>query len=140
MSFSVVVHDSVSHRTTKRSSLLSRRPNATPIPPTLVNSHYLSSPNSVFRRKITVPKWPSYQEDEWLRDMVPADRSPGLDADAKSEGSHDPNPSPTASDSSFGSSLFPPSPLLRQRSITPDLATPAKRALGGSGAGQSPHT
>ncbi|KAF8559507.1 hypothetical protein OG21DRAFT_1492832 [Imleria badia] len=140
MSFSLVVHDTVAlNRSQKRSSILTchRRPDATPIPPTLVNSPYLSSPNSVFRRKIPLPRWPSQQDDVWLGDMVPMDRS---DADTKSEGSNDSTPSPTSSDSYFGCSLFPPSPMLRPRSTTPDVATPAGRALCGSGSGQSPHS
>lgn len=142
MSLSLVVHDTVSqNRSTKRSSLLTcpRRPDATPIPPTLVNSPYLSSLNSAFRRKTPLPRWPSQQDDEWLRDMVPADRSLGSDVDTKSEVS-DSTPSPTSSDSSYGCSLFPPSPMLRPRSTSPDVATPARRGLCGSGSGQSPHS
>lgn len=136
-----LVHDTVSlDRTKRRSSFLTcrRRPDAAPIPPTLVNSPYLSSPNSVFRRKTSVPKWPSQEEDEWLRDMVPVDGSLASDVDTKSEGSNDLTPSPTSSDSSYGCSLFPPSPMLRPRSTSPDVA--ARRARCGSGSGQSPHS
>jgi hypothetical protein len=143
MSLFLVDHDAVSlNQARKRSSLLTRRSrrDATPIPPTLVNSPYLSSPNSVFRRKTSVLKWPSQEEDQWLRDMVPVNRSPAADADTKSEGSNDLTPSPTSSDSAYGFSLFPPSPMLRPRSTTPDIATPAKHALCGSGSGQSPHS
>ena len=142
MSLSIVIHDTVSlNRTKKRSSFFtcSRRPDATPIPPTLVNSPYLSSPNSVFRRKTSVLRWPSQANDEWLRDMVPMDRSSASDADTKSEASNDLTPSPTSSESSYGCSLFPPSPILRPRSTSPDVATPAKRAPCGSGSGPSPH-
>ncbi|KAG6376083.1 ubiquitin-conjugating enzyme/RWD-like protein [Boletus reticuloceps] len=146
MSLSLVVHDTI---TKKRSSLLTyrRRPDATPIPPTLLNSPYLASPNSIFQRKNSVLKWPSQEDDEWLRDMVPMGRHLGLDVDSKSESSNDTTPSPTSSDSSFTSSLFPPSssllppsPLLRPRTTSLDVATPAKRALCGSGSGPSPHT
>lgn len=143
MSLFLVDHGTVSlNQAKKRSSLFARRmrPDATPIPPTLLNSPYLSSPNSVFRRKTSVLKWPSQEEDEWLRDMVPANRSSASDSDAKSLGSNDLTPSPTTSDSSYGCSLFPPSPMLRPRSTTPDVATPAKHALCGSGSGQSPHS
>ncbi|KAI9566500.1 hypothetical protein HD554DRAFT_1119801 [Boletus coccyginus] len=142
MSLSIVIHDTVSlNRTKKRSSFLtcSRRRDTPPIPPTLVNSPYLSSPDSVFRRKTSVLKWPSQAKDEWLRDMVPIDRSSPSDADTKSEGSNDSTPSPTSSESSYGCSLFPPSPILRPRSTSPDVATPAKRASCGSGSGPSLH-
>ncbi|KAF8136286.1 hypothetical protein EV363DRAFT_1120973, partial [Boletus edulis] len=75
----------------KRSSLLTyrRRPDATPIPPTLVNSPYLASSNSIFQRKHSTLKWPSQEDDEWLRDMVPVGRPLGLDVDSKSEASND---------------------------------------------------
>ena len=145
MSPSLVIHDTLSaNRTKKRSSVLTcaGRLDATPIPPTLINSPYLSSLNSVFRRKIPIPKWPSQEDDQWLRDMVPVDRSPSSDIDSKSEGSHDLTPSPTSSDGPFGCSLlppsssyFPPSPMVRPCSTTPDVGTPAKRALCGSGSG-----
>ncbi|KAH0830504.1 hypothetical protein J3R83DRAFT_1955 [Lanmaoa asiatica] len=139
MSFSLVIHDTVSLNRTgkKRSSLLTcpRHPDAAPIPPTLVNSHYLSSPNSVFRRESSMLRWPSQEDDEWLRDMVPVDRSLVSDADTKSEGSNDSNPSPTSSHGSYSCLLLPPSPSLRPRSPSPDAPTPTKRVLCGSGSG-----
>lgn len=139
MSFSVVMQNSLSldQPAKKRSPLLARprHPDATPIPPTLVNSPHLSSPHSVFRRESSLRKWPSQEDDEWLRDMVPSDRSSASDGDSKSEASNDSTPSPTSSDSSFGSLLVPPSPMLRPRSPGADAPTFTKRALCGSGSG-----
>lgn len=143
MSLSLVVHDTVSlNRTKKRSSFLTcpRHPDTIPVPPSLVNSPYLSSPNSVFRRKSSVLRWPSQEENEWLRDMVPIDRSLVSDADTKSEVSSSSTPSPTSSDNPFGCLRIPPSPMLRPSSTGPDVSTPTKRALCGSGSGQPSHT
>ncbi|KAH7916021.1 hypothetical protein BJ138DRAFT_1122164 [Hygrophoropsis aurantiaca] len=50
---------------------LPRRPDAIPIPPSLANSPYLLSPDSIFRKKIRHPKSPMQKDDEWLRDLVP---------------------------------------------------------------------
>ncbi|KAG9318412.1 hypothetical protein JVU11DRAFT_503 [Chiua virens] len=144
MSFSVVVHDTLStlstdNRTKKRVSFLTcpKGSDAVPIPPSLVNSPYLSSPHSVFRRKPPMLRWPSQEDDEWLRDMVPINRPMASDADTRSEGSsNDTSPSPTSSDSSHGS-LFPPPSLLRPHPMSPDAATPAIRAGCGSGADPS---
>ncbi|KAI6028331.1 hypothetical protein F5J12DRAFT_374184 [Pisolithus orientalis] len=89
---------------------------AAPTPPSLVNSHYLSSPNSIFCRKSSVRRWPSRQDDEWLRDMVPVDR----DSIIGSEESDSSMPSSCTSDSSHGHFLLPPpSPILRPRSSPP---------------------
>ncbi|KAG8217448.1 hypothetical protein J3R82DRAFT_5593 [Butyriboletus roseoflavus] len=144
MSSSFDMHLSLSpiQASKKRSPLFNRpqHPDATPIPPTLVNSPHLASSHSVFRRESSVRIWPSQEDDEWLRDMVPLDRSSASDGDTKSEASNDSTPSPTSSDSSFGYFLLPPSPLLRPRSTGADAPTSTKRALCGSGSGQSPHS
>lgn len=50
---------------------LPKRCDPTPVPPSLTNSPHLSSPRSVFRQKPAMPKTPSQEDDEWLRDMVP---------------------------------------------------------------------
>lgn len=85
-----------------------------PTPPSLVNSHYLSSPNSIFYRKSSIRRWPSREDDEWLRDMIPVDRDI-----TKSEES-DSMPSSCTSDSSYSPFLLPPpSPILRPRSSPP---------------------
>lgn len=56
---------------------LPKRCDHTPVPPSLTNSPHLSSPYSVFRRKPAIPKTPSQEDDEWLRDMVPMNREQG---------------------------------------------------------------
>ncbi|KAF7304718.1 hypothetical protein MKEN_01185900 [Mycena kentingensis (nom. inval.)] len=42
-----------------------------PIPPSLVSSPLLNSPQSLFRRN-AAPRIPTGAEDDWLRDTVPA--------------------------------------------------------------------
>ncbi|EJD06008.1 uncharacterized protein FOMMEDRAFT_18222 [Fomitiporia mediterranea MF3/22] len=43
-----------------------------PVPPTLVNSPHLQSPNSIFRRPHSGPRAsPGIEEERWLRDTVP---------------------------------------------------------------------
>lgn len=86
-----------------------------PTPPSLVNSHYLSSPNSIFFRKSSIRRWPSRENDEWLRDMVPVDSDI-----TKSEETDSMPSSCTSADSSYSHLLLPsPSPILRPRSSPP---------------------
>ncbi|KIM60611.1 hypothetical protein SCLCIDRAFT_936874 [Scleroderma citrinum Foug A] len=85
-----------------------------PIPPTLVNSPYLSSEKSVFRRKASIRRWPSRSEDEWLGDMV------AVNGDNRSEQS-DSVPSSCTSAVFHSHVLPPPSPILRPRSSPPDV-------------------
>ncbi|KIY51097.1 hypothetical protein FISHEDRAFT_71389 [Fistulina hepatica ATCC 64428] len=47
-----------------------------PIPPSLVGSPYLESPDSIFRHHIASPQPPRPADEEWLQDTVPLD-SPG---------------------------------------------------------------
>jgi hypothetical protein len=47
------------------------KPRAIPIPPSLIQSPYLNSPQSIFRRSSSAPRLPSEEDDEWLRDTVP---------------------------------------------------------------------
>ncbi|EGN96001.1 hypothetical protein SERLA73DRAFT_141105 [Serpula lacrymans var. lacrymans S7.3] len=42
----------------------------TRIPPSLIQSPHLLSPQSIFQKK-TVPQTPSREDEEWLRDTVP---------------------------------------------------------------------
>ncbi|KAG2077805.1 hypothetical protein BDR04DRAFT_1087387 [Suillus decipiens] len=66
--------DGHSQNTRKGRSLslhLPKRSDPTPVPPSLTNSPHLSSPHSIFRQKLAMPKTPSQEDDEWLRDMVP---------------------------------------------------------------------
>ena len=42
-----------------------------PIPPSLLQSPHLSSPQSIFRRAVSAPRLPSEEDEEWLRDTVP---------------------------------------------------------------------
>jgi hypothetical protein len=42
-----------------------------PIPPSLIQSPYLLSPESIFRRSASSPCLPSKEDEEWLRDTVP---------------------------------------------------------------------
>jgi hypothetical protein len=42
-----------------------------PIPPSLLHSPYLHSPQSIFRRSAASFRYPSQEDDEWLRDTVP---------------------------------------------------------------------
>ncbi|KAG6335875.1 hypothetical protein ID866_3212 [Astraeus odoratus] len=90
----------------------SRHTGALPVPPTLVNSPHLLSPNSVFCKKSSIRRWPSRADDEWLRDMVPIGAEHSDDDDAASE------PSSCTSDSSYS---FPPSPILRPLPSPPDV-------------------
>jgi len=50
---------------------LTSRPVYIPIPPSLIQSPYLLSPQSVFRRVNSTSQIPSQEDEEWLRDTVP---------------------------------------------------------------------
>ncbi|KAF8837359.1 hypothetical protein BDN67DRAFT_206231 [Paxillus ammoniavirescens] len=116
-------------RFSKRRSLslnYSKQLDAVPIPPTLVNSPHLSSPNSIFCRKSSVPKCSSRLDDEWLGDMVPIDRSPVPEFDTRSEGSNEMEPSPTSSSDSWDSDSTHSTPILRCRSPPLDISVTAR--------------
>ncbi|KIJ69485.1 hypothetical protein HYDPIDRAFT_24322 [Hydnomerulius pinastri MD-312] len=140
--------DSAQIRASKRRSLSQTHPHqrdVAPIPPTLVNSPHLSSPHSVFRRKSSVLKWPSRQDDDWLADMVPVDRRQRQTGYARSEGCNDKyelesSPSSTSSDSSYSDFITPPSPILRPHSSPPDVSRMAIHApYGGPHSSRGPH-
>jgi len=42
-----------------------------PIPPSLAESPYLTSPHSIFRRALSNPPAPSQEDEDWLQDTVP---------------------------------------------------------------------
>ena len=50
---------------------LPNKPVDIPVPPSLAESPYLTSPNSIFRRALSNPPVPSQEDEEWLRDTVP---------------------------------------------------------------------
>lgn len=50
-----------------------------PIPPSLLESPYLNSPESIFKRAVISPRHPSKEDEQWLQDTVP------LSADAREE-------------------------------------------------------
>jgi hypothetical protein len=54
-----------------KSLRLSSRPVNVPVPPSLAKSPHLHSPQSIFRRAISVPRLPSEEDEVWLRDTVP---------------------------------------------------------------------
>ncbi|KAF9228005.1 hypothetical protein BS17DRAFT_813867 [Gyrodon lividus] len=132
-------------RWSKRRSLslnYSRHLDAVPIPPTLVNSPHLSSPNSILWRKSSVVKCPSRLDDEWLGDMVPIDRSSVPEVDTQSESTDEMDHSPTSSTDSWHSDLLSPaSPILRCRSSPPDISVTARHAPStGICSSQAPHS
>ncbi|KAK2460544.1 hypothetical protein APHAL10511_007014 [Amanita phalloides] len=63
----------MSRRRTSSSLKISTRPAQTPIPPSLLTSPYLTSPESIFQREITSPSRPSAVDEQWLQDTVPLD-------------------------------------------------------------------
>lgn len=86
------------HRTSRRQSLrLPPHPLNIPIPPTLLQSPYLNSPQSIFQRTISAPQHPNAEDERWLQDTVPfsldgggdhgqrASSSPPLRSDASRE-------------------------------------------------------
>lgn len=42
-----------------------------PIPPSLLQSPYLTSPESIFQRNVSPHKHPSEEDEQWLQDTVP---------------------------------------------------------------------
>lgn len=73
------------HRPTRRRSLrLSNQPIHIPIPPSLLESPYLNSPESIFQRAVTSPRHPSKEDEQWLQDTVP------LSVDGREEGERRP--------------------------------------------------
>ena len=61
-------------RPRRTSSLkLTTRPAHVPIPPSLLTSPYLTSPESIFQREIATPYLPSEADEQWLQDTVPLD-------------------------------------------------------------------
>jgi len=50
---------------------LTSRPVHIPIPPSLVQSPYLLSPESVFRRVNSASRHLSHEDEEWLQDTIP---------------------------------------------------------------------
>lgn len=61
-------------RPRRTSSLkLTTRPTTVPIPPSLLASPYLTSPESIFQREIATPYLPSEADERWLQDTVPLD-------------------------------------------------------------------
>lgn len=59
-----------------------------PIPPSLVESPHLYSPQSIFRRASSTPALPSQEDEEWLRDTIPL---------GTEEGQKEPTPSSSRS-------------------------------------------
>jgi hypothetical protein len=52
---------------------ITTRPVQVPIPPSLLTSPYLNSPESIFQREIVTPSLPSKADEQWLQDTVPLD-------------------------------------------------------------------
>lgn len=66
---------SPSHATTRPSRRKSLQiplpPQDVPIPPSLLHSPYLISPESIFQRIVSAPHHPNEEDERWLRDTVP---------------------------------------------------------------------
>ncbi|KAF8061503.1 hypothetical protein FPV67DRAFT_1673138 [Lyophyllum atratum] len=59
-------------RLSNRQSLqLPPQPLDAPIPPSLLQSHYLNSPESIFQRSVSASHIPSEEDEQWLQDTVP---------------------------------------------------------------------
>ncbi|KAF5386759.1 hypothetical protein D9615_001818 [Tricholomella constricta] len=59
-------------RFSRRKSLqLPPQPLDIPIPPSLLQSPYLNSPESIFQRTLSAPHKPSEEDEQWLQDTVP---------------------------------------------------------------------
>ncbi|KAF8638520.1 hypothetical protein AX16_010502 [Volvariella volvacea WC 439] len=61
-------------RLSRKRSLCLPNPNQSlhvPIPPSLLQSPYLNSPQSIFQRTVSAPRLPSEEDEEWLQDTVP---------------------------------------------------------------------
>jgi len=55
----------------RRSLRLPSRPVDIPIPPSLLQSPYLNSPESIFQRNLPSPRQPSEEDEQWLQDTIP---------------------------------------------------------------------
>ncbi|KAF8892614.1 hypothetical protein BD779DRAFT_1670291 [Infundibulicybe gibba] len=53
---------------------LPNQPLHIPIPPSLLKSPYLNSPESIFQRIVSTPRFPSEEDEQWLQDTVPLPR------------------------------------------------------------------
>jgi len=80
-----LLRSSSKQRQVRRQSLrLTNQPIDMPIPPSLLQSPYLNSPKSIFKRAVTSPRHPSKEDEQWLQDTVP------LSAHAREESPHRP--------------------------------------------------
>lgn len=61
----------VHHLNRRKSLRLSSQPLDIPIPPSLLQSPYLNSPQSIFQRAVSSPQKPSEEDEQWLQDTVP---------------------------------------------------------------------
>lgn len=55
----------------RKSLRLSNQPINIPIPPSLLESPYLNSPESIFQRAVTSLRHPSKEDEQWLQDTIP---------------------------------------------------------------------
>ncbi|TFK72525.1 hypothetical protein BDN72DRAFT_836092 [Pluteus cervinus] len=65
-------HRRAAHNLNRKKSLcLPNQPLHVPVPPSLLQSPYLNSPQSIFQRAASAPRLPSEEDEEWLQDTVP---------------------------------------------------------------------
>ncbi|KAL0071587.1 hypothetical protein AAF712_001444 [Marasmius tenuissimus] len=57
-----------------------------PIPPSLLQSPHLTSPESVFQKAPSAPSTPSAEDETWLRDTVPLSHSGPLEVETEDPG------------------------------------------------------
>ncbi|TFK42906.1 hypothetical protein BDQ12DRAFT_298658 [Crucibulum laeve] len=55
----------------RKSLRLPSQPPPIPIPPSLLQSPYLNSPQSIFKRDLSAPRMPSQEDEQWLQDTIP---------------------------------------------------------------------
>lgn len=67
------------YRTSRRQSLRIHQALNIPIPPTLLQSPHLNSPQSIFKRTVSAPRHPNAEDEQWLQDTVPLSLDGGED-------------------------------------------------------------
>lgn len=68
-----------------RSLRLPSQPAHIPIPPTLLQSPYLNSPQSIFQRAVSTPRLPTEEDEQWLQDTIPLHQAAAA-ADGETKG------------------------------------------------------
>lgn len=116
------------YRTSRRKSLRIHQELNIPIPPTLLLSPHLNSPQSIFQRTVSAPRHPNAEDEQWLQDTVPLSLDGGEDHGQRARSSQISDASRGQREQNQDARLLahnaPPSPPLVRWRRTPTPAPP----------------